>query len=470
MHLIVLGAGLMGVTTAYALLREGHRVTLVERASEAAAATSHANAGLIAASRALPWPTPDALGVLARALVRRDAVLRIERPWAHGFWRWGFSFLRHGTSAEYVRRSTAKLHLARAAQRALERLFAETGIDGGYARSGLLYLCRSESTRRAALERARHVETCLSAGLPGSGRMSPPLVWVSAQQVAAIEPALTGAVSCSAIVGASHAADDGQGDARRFATGLADLLAERGAVLRFGAQADGLDWTDGRVTAVRLCDGTRLPADGVVVALGPWTTLFARRIGLSMPIHPVKGYSLTVPILDPKAAPRIGGICDDTRVAWCPLDGGRRLRLTTGAVFAGWNVDHCDADFAPHRAFADALWPGLCDWGSRQIERWACLRPMTPSSLPILGAYGATNLWWNCGHGHLGWTLCALSAEVMAALVAGRDPALDADALDPVSSRWRMASATRKQAVARRGEDGRMRGARSATTEDLSNR
>lgn len=425
MRVIVLGAGLMGVTSAHALWRDGHEVTVVERAARPASATSHANAGLISASRALPWPAPGVWRTLVRGLVERNTPWRID--WAFdtvfdpAFWHWGAQLLALSNVADHDRLARAKLAFAADGHRALRDLIAETGIACGYRAQGLVYVCRSAKTRAAAEARSAYV-----------ARHGVRLAVIAARQAAQIEPALEAAVAQGTVIAASYAPEDGQGDARRFTEALARWLAGRGVGFRYGTAATDLRLRGRRVTQVVLADGTTLDCDAVVAALGPYVgpvigSGLSDALGEAPPIHPVKGFSMTVPVRDPARAPQLGGICEDTLVAWCPVDDGRSLRLTTGANFGARDTAWRAEDFEPHRCAAESLWPGLLDWESPAVERWACLRPMTPSSLPFIGRGSFENLWWNAGQGHIGWTMCAGSANVLADVIGGRTPRVPLD-------------------------------------------
>ncbi len=401
----------MGVTTAHALWRDGHEPIVLERAQHPAAETSHANAGLIAASRALPWPAPGALRELWLAVRGRSAALKITQPLDATLIRWGGEFLAYANNKDYARLSAAKLGFARWCQQRLEAWLTETGIDCGYRRRGLLHLCSSPASERALRERAQWV-----AGF--GARMD----WLEPAELGALEPSLRAACTAGELIGAGYSPEDAEGDARLFTVALAERLQAAGVAFHFGVAVEAVASQERRLTELILADGRRLACDAAVVALGPWTPVWARRLGWRIPIYPVKGFSITVPVRHPADAPSRGGLCEDTRVAFCPLEEGRWMRLTTGAVFAGWDTSFSAGDFLLHRTTADRLWPGLLDWDSPEARHWACLRPMTPSSLPILQAYGFDNLWWNCGQGHIGWTMSAGSAEVIAALIAGREP------------------------------------------------
>lgn len=411
MKVTVLGAGLIGVATAYYLWRDGHEVEVIDEATQAASVTSYANACLISPSRALPWPTPRASETVWRALTDSSAPMRITKPFDPALWRWGREFMSYANSKDFERLTSAKLSFARFCQTELEATLHATAVDCGYQRDGLLYVCRSQAAMASARERAN-----LVAAHGYDNQI------LSRDEVIALEPSL----AASTIVGGTFAVSDAQGDSRAFTRALATWLAAR-----------GVDFVWGGVVAARLIERGQkyelhtarggLKADAFVVALGPKTPRFARMLGVRIPIYPVKGYSVTIPVRDVNLAPKRGGICEDSLIAYCPLqsDSGPTMRITTGAVFSGQDPSFGDSDFATHREHFEALFPGALDWSDPSVEHWACQRPMTPSSLPIIQQHRFDNLYWNCGQGHIGWTMSCGSGRIMADLIAGRPPAFD---------------------------------------------
>jgi D-amino-acid dehydrogenase len=416
MKVIVLGAGLIGVATAYYLWRDGHSVEVIDRNDDAASETSYANACLISSSRALPWPTPSSHKTVWRALTDINASMRILKPLDPRLWKWGGEFMSYANEADYERSSRAKLGFAKFCQKELEVVIRDTGVDCGYKKDGLLYVCRSEATLNAARERAKLV-----------AKHDYEVRILTRDEAIAIEPAL----AHTEFVGASYAVSDAQGDSRVFTRALAQWLAARGVKFRYGETVSGMQTVVDRGYAV-FANHDELQADAFVVALGPRTYHFAKQMGLRVPIYPVKGFSLTVPIKDRARAPTRGGICEDTLVAYCPV--GDMMRITTGALFTGDDTSHADQDFIAHRESFESLFPGALDWDDEsRIERWACLRPMTPSSLPILTTtvdkFGDGSLIWNCGHGHIGWTMSCGSGRIAADLLAEREPSFDLRAM-----------------------------------------
>lgn len=417
MKVVVLGAGLIGVASAYYLWRDGHDVEVIEQHAGPARVTSYANACLISASRALPWPTPTAYKTLWRALTDSSAPMRVTKWLDPALWRWGREFLSYAKAREYQRLTRAKLAFAGFCQDELEATLAATGVDCGYKRDGLLYVCRSDATLVAARARAT-------------------LVGTHGYDVRALTRAETlaydAALAQSTAVGATFAVSDAHGDSRVFTQALAGWLAsrdERPVRFRYGETARATLAQRGGSLAFATEHGA-LNADTFVVALGPQTAQLGRQIGRRIPIYPVKGYSMTVPVRDAARAPTRGGICEDSLIAWCPLTqagGGRpRMRITTGAVFSGQDDRFAAIDFSAHREHFESLFPGALAWDDASVEYWACQRPMTPSSLPIIQRDPQhANLFWNCGQGHIGWTMSCGSGRVVADIVASRTPSFD---------------------------------------------
>ncbi len=415
MKVVVLGAGLIVVASAYYLWRDGHEVEVIEQHAEAASVTSYANACLVSASRALPWPTPTAYKTIWRALTDASAPIRVQKLFDPALWRWGREFFSYANQRDFERLTKTKLAFARFCQRELEDTLEQTGVDCGYKRDGLLYVCRSDATMVASRARAALV-----------GQHGYDVRVLSRDEVIALEPPL----APSTVVGGTLAVTDAQGDSRAFTRELAGWLAARGVHFGYGVKVQARMTGGGRSCRIYGHSG-ELKADAYVLALGPNTAAFAKdgwRVTGGVPVYPVKGFSLTVPINDVSKVPQRGGICEDSLIAWCPLQGpsGPVMRITTGAVFSGQDNGFTDADFLPHREHFEALFPGALDWKSASVEQWACQRPMTPSSLPIIQRDAHYDrLFWNCGQGHIGWTMSCGSGRVIADLIAERAPSFD---------------------------------------------
>ncbi|WP_135470837.1 D-amino acid dehydrogenase [Crenalkalicoccus roseus] len=414
MRVAVLGAGVIGVTTAWYLAREGHDVTVVERNAEPARGTSFANAGLVAPGHSLTWASPKAPRVLLRSLFLPDQALRLRLRADPRMWAWCFRFLRNCTAKRARINTLRKLALCVYSQRELRTLVAETGLRYDGLRHGLLYLYRDA----ASLERGVAAMAVLRD--EGGQRMEV----VDAARAAEIEPAL-GAGGAARIAGGIYCPDDESGDARAFTEALAALCQDRAGVrFRYNETVLGAEVEGDRVHAM-VTDHGRVEADAFVLALGTHSPTLGRKLGLRLPVYPVKGYSVTIPVEGHNGAPDVGGVDENNLVAWCRM--GDRFRLTATAEFAGFDTSHRPSDFAAMLRVGRELFPEAGNWG--QPSYWAGLRPMTPEGTPILGRGRHRNLWINTGHGHMGWTMACGSAHITADLIAGRRPAVSTDGM-----------------------------------------
>jgi len=407
MRVVVLGAGVIGATTAWALARDGHEVTVVEREAEPASATSYANAGLVAPGHAFSWASPAAPATLLRSLLEPDQALRLKPSADPRLWLWLARFLRECTAARARANTVHKLALCRYSVQVLDEVVAETGVAFDGQRGGNLYLYRSQKSLDAGVG---HMDFLAEHGLE--------IRVLDRDAVAALEPAL--APARERIAGAIHSPTDQSGDACLFTRNLAAWSRERqGVEYRFGTEVLGLDASGDRVTRV-VTDRGYVPADAVVMCLGCDSALLGRRLGLSLPIYPVKGYSVTLPVGARNAAPRLGGVDEENLVAWSRL--GDRLRVTSTAEFSGYDTSWRPEDFRAMLRAARDLFPDAADYGAP--EHWAGLRPMTPGGTPLFGFARYANLLLNTGHGHIGWTMSCGSARVTADLLAGRPTAV----------------------------------------------
>lgn len=403
---VILGGGLMGVTTAWELAREGHAVTVIDRQPGPAQETSFANAGLVAPGHALTWASPRAPKILFKSLYRNDQALRLKPSADPRLWAWCLQFLMNCT-AERSRSNTArKLKLCVYSQHALQSLTAETGIAYDSIRKGLLYVYRDAASLARGIANTQILRD-------GGQRME----ILDAAGIARIEPALAG--GAAKLAGGLYCPDDESGDAHLFTTALAEKCRDLGVTFRFGTTITGFDTTADRVEQVRTDQGAE-PGDAFVLALGSYSPLLGRALGLRLPVYPIKGYSVTVPA-EAGGVPDVGGVDEDNLVAWCRM--GDKLRLTATAEFSGYSTTHSPADFRPMLNAARDLFPHGGDY--ERPSYWACLRPMTPSGLPIFGRGRQRNLWLNTGQGHMGWTMACGSARITADLIAGRPPAID---------------------------------------------
>lgn len=412
MHVIILGAGLAGVTSAWYLRRAGHAVTVVDRQPAAGRETSFANGGQISASHPEPWANPDAPAQILRWLGREDAPLlfRPRLEWAQ--WSWGLRFLLECLPGRSRRNTIAIARLALHSRGCLHALLAETGIEYDRLQKGILHLFFSpREFARAGARAALLHEFGMRAEVLG------------ARGCVEVEPALS---DCrDDLQGGLYAPDDETGDALAFTQQLAEGCRQAGVVFRFGVHVFSLaEGSRGiRAAIAKTEDGStvQLGGDAFLLALGSHSAALARPLGDSLPIYPVKGYSVTLPLADAASAPVVS-ITDESRRIVCSRL-GNRLRIAGTAELAGFdsrvNPDRCGAILRRARQ----LFPHIAEDG--EAEYWAGLRPATPGNVPIIGRGRPVNLFYNTGHGTLGWTLACGSGQAIADIMDGRRPGVE---------------------------------------------
>ena len=409
MHILVLGAGVVGVASAWHLAREGHRVTVVDRQPEAAREASFANGGQVSVSHAEPWANPDAPARILKWLGREDAPLRFRPRLDAAQWVWSARFLLECLPSRTARNAAAVAALARLSHAELKRVRAEAGIEYDGLAKGVLHFFTEPADYDAA--RRKHPEL-RALGLN--------LEIKTGDECRAIEPAL--ADSRVAIHGGLYCPDDESGDARKFTLELAARAAAQGVEFRYGVTVERIERAGGRVTGVRVAASAGLEtlgADAVVLSLGSYSPRFAAPLGERLPIFPVKGYSVTIPA--GPGAPFVSLTDEAQKLVLSRL--GDRLRIAGMAELAGYDlaIDEARCRRILDRVFR--LFPGA---GERsQAEFWTGLRPATPGNVPVIGrSRRYRNLYYNTGHGTLGWTLSCGSAKVLADVVAGREPGI----------------------------------------------
>ena len=411
MRITVLGAGLAGVTAAWHLLEDGHEVTVADRRPAAALETSFANAGLISTGHAFAWASPRAVQVMLKSLVLRDQPLRLRMSADPAFWRWTLRFLGQCTTARAHANTRVKHRLCRYSEDLLHDLVTRNDIPCDRERQGLLYLHRTQESLERGVANMRIMQE-------GGHEVEV----VDRDRAAAIDPAL--APSKAKIAGGIYCPTDGSGDAHKFTQALATLCAERGVRFLYDTTVQRLEASGDQVERA-VTDRGDLPADAFVVALGSYSPLLTQALGDQVPVYPVKGYSVTIPLDGANGAPTIGGIDEDNLCAYTRL--GDRVRVTSVAEFAGYDTSHQPGDFRSMLGALQDLYPNAGDFS--QPRFWACLRPMTPDGPPIVGRGRCRNLYYDTGHGHMGWTMSCGTAKITADLIAGRTPAVPLDGL-----------------------------------------
>jgi D-amino-acid dehydrogenase len=414
MKVLVLGAGVLGTATAWYLVRQGHEVTVIDRREGPGLETSFANGGQISVCHAEPWANPDAPLKILQWLRRDDSPLLFRLRMDPAQWLWGLRFLYECRPSRTRANIAQIVKLSLYSRAALQALRAETGIEYDALTRGILhyYTDRGEFDRAGA-----------SASIMNEHGLDRAVKTVD--EAIAIEPALGHARD--KIVGATYTPTDESGDAHKFTQELARMAAARGARFLYNRtiRAAGTEGT--RVTGIVARHGegedTTIDADAYVVALGSYSPLLTGPIGLYLPIYPAKGYSASVPVADPAAAPTVSLTDDSAKIVFSRL--GERLRIAGTAELSGYSTDlnpvRCEALIRRARE----MFPGAGDY-DRAIF-WTGLRPSTPSNVPLVGRTGYSNLFLNTGHGTLGWTMACGSGRALADIISGKQPEVDFD-------------------------------------------
>jgi len=412
MKILVLGAGVIGTSTAWYLAEAGHDVEVIDRRPSPGMETSFANGGQISVCHAEPWANPDAPAKILKWIWRDDAPLLFRLRMDPHQWMWGLRFLlecfpsrTHANIAEIVK-------LSLYSRASLHELRAATGITYNEVKLGILHYY----TEAAEFERA-----VTSASIMRKYGLDREVKTV--EQAIAIEPALGAARD--KIVGATYTPSDESGDAHLFTVRLAEMAQQKGVRFHFGRTVAEIRAEGGRITGVVTRQGAGheavMTADAYVVALASYSPLFTRPIGIDLPVYPAKGYSASVPIRDDAKAPRVSLTDDSAKIVYSRL--GNRMRIAGTAELSGYSTDlnavRCEALIRRARE----MFPEAGDY--ERASFWTGLRPSTPSNVPLVGRTRLPNLYLNTGHGTLGWTMAAGSGRALADIISGRKPHVD---------------------------------------------
>ena len=432
MNILVLGAGIIGISTAWHLLERGHTVTVVDRQSDAALETSFANAAQISVSYCEPWANRAAPWKALKWMFDPEAPLLLRPRMDRAQWRWCLEFLGQCNDAAFERNVAQIVALGAYSHQAHQALVRSLGLEFHRLERGIAHFFCDQASFDAA---GHAVELMRRHGV--QRRL------VSREELLQIEPAFRS--YAAHISGGTYTPTDESGDARLFTQQLARHCAQQGAQLLFGHEVLSLQASGGAIksVAVRACQqragGEKDPqnspiqhlrADAVVVACGSYSAPLLRSVGLRVPIYPGKGYSATFALRRPEGAPWVSTIDDAKKIAMSRL--GDSLRVAGTIELSGWDLT-LDSPLAQARCHMlarriETLLPGVCDTRlpheGGQPQFWAGLRPATPTNIPLIGATPLAGLWLNAGHGTLGWTHGAGSGRALAALMSGERPAL----------------------------------------------
>ena len=412
MQVIVLGAGLLGTTSAHFLRQLGHDVTVIDRQAAPAAETSFANGGQISVSHAEPWANPSAPLKVLQWLGKEDAPLLFRLRADPQQWRWGLQFLRECTPARTRHNIAQIVRLGTYSRDTLQQLRRDLGLQYDQRTQGILHFYTSQKEFDAAEAPAAQMRDL------GCDRRV-----ISADEAVRLEPALRHIRP--QLAGATFTSEDESGDARQFTLALAERCRQDGVRFLMGHHVMALREVGGRIDHVEVTDADgafqRLRADAFVLAMGSFSPLLAQPLGIRLPIYPAKGYSVTMPVKEAAMAHQVSLTDDEYKLVFSRL--GDRLRIAGTAELNGYSRDlnrvRCEAIVRR----TEQLFPGAGD--TAQAQFWTGLRPATPSNVPIIGQSRVPNLFLNTGHGTLGWTHACGSGKSVARIVSGLAPELE---------------------------------------------
>ncbi|MEY1592577.1 D-amino acid dehydrogenase [Burkholderia sp. Bmkn7] len=410
MRVVILGSGVVGVASAYYLARAGHEVTVIDREAGPALETSFANAGQISPGYAAPWAAPGVPLKAVKWMFEKHAPLAIRLDGTRFQLQWMYQMLRNCTAERYAVNKGRMVRLAEYSRDCLQALRADTGIQYEGRTGGTLQLFRTQQQLDGA---AKDIAVLQEANVP--------FELLSPAELKNAEPALA-AVSHK-LTGGLRLPGDETGDCQLFTTRLTALAESLGVKFRYNTPIDALAIAGGKIAGVQ-CGSETVRADAYVVALGSYSTSFISNL-MKIPVYPLKGYSITAPIVNEAAAP-VSTVLDETyKIAITRFD--QRIRVGGMAEIVGFDKKLRAARRETLEMCVNDLFPGGGD--TSKATFWTGLRPMTPDGTPIVGRTPVSNLFLNTGHGTLGWTMSCGSGQLLADLISGKMPAIQADDL-----------------------------------------
>ncbi|MEY3991714.1 MAG: hypothetical protein RIS04_477 [Pseudomonadota bacterium] len=412
MKVVVLGAGVIGTTTAWALARQGAEVTVIERQPGAALETSYANAGQVSPGYSTPWAAPGIPLKAMKWLFQRHAPLAIRLDGSWFQMRWMAHMLANCSASRYTINKERMMRLSEYSRDCLRNWRAEVGLHYDERSAGTLQLFRTQAQLDAA---QRDVEVLQACGVP--------FELLDRTGVIRAEPGL--AHASASFCGGLRLPNDETGDCHQFTSQLATKATELGVKFLYGQSVSHLQHDGQHLQGITLADQTTLHADRYVLAAGSYSRDLLLPLGLDIPVYPVKGYSLTLPITNETLAPQSTVLDETYKIAVTRL--GDRIRVGGMAELGGF-----DLRLNPRRRQTlEKVTRELFAGGDlSQAEFWTGLRPMTPDGTPLVGATPLSNLYLNTGHGTLGWTMACGSAQVLADQIMGVQPAINTEGLD----------------------------------------
>lgn len=412
MRVMVLGSGVIGTTSAYYLARAGFEVVVVDRQPAPAQETSFANAGQVSPGYASPWAAPGVPFKAIKWLLQKHAPLAIKLTGDVDQYLWMAQMMMNCTSSRYAVNKARMVRLSEYSRDCLDELRAETGIAYEGRQLGTTQLFRTQAQLENA---AKDIAVLQQSGVP--------FELLDREGIIRVEPAL--AQVADKLAGALRLPNDQTGDCQIFTTKLAQMAVELGVEFRFGQNIQQLEFAGDQINGVMIDDKLET-ADHYVLALGSYSPKMLKPLGIKAPVYPLKGYSLTVPIVNPAMAPN-STILDETyKVAITRLED--RIRVGGMAEIAGFDLSLNPKRLATLKMITNDLYPQGGDL--QRAEFWTGLRPATPDGTPIVGATPYRNLFLNTGHGTLGWTMACGAGRLLADLLTRKRPQISAEGLD----------------------------------------
>ncbi|NVK18179.1 MAG: D-amino acid dehydrogenase [Methylocystaceae bacterium] len=412
MRILVLGAGVVGTTTAFYLQRAGHEVVVIDRQNEPGMETSFANGGQIAAAHADPWASPATPWKALKWIGQKEAPLLFHyMRYDPALWSWCLKFLSNCTQKKTEVNTERTLRIALHSRECLKNIRKKISLDYDHREEGILHFYRSEKEFELAVKAA---ETMRKYGLDRKV-LSPSDCVKTEKNLAGIE---------SDLVGGIYSANDESGDAHRFTQQLGAYCRQQAVEFATNHDIQSLIIEDGKVKGVKTDKGD-IYGDGVVICLGSFSAPFLKPYGLKLPIYPAKGYSITLPLTKPDNAPTVSLTDDEFKLVFSRL--GDRLRVAGTAELGGYSTDvnQIRSRFILKKTLE--IFPDCGD--PMGVDYWAGLRPKTPDSVPIIGKTPIDSLYLNTGHGTLGWTMSCGSAQVIADIISKKTPEIDLSGL-----------------------------------------
>ena len=413
MEVLILGGGVVGVTTAYQLLKDGHKVMVIDRLPPGIGGASYGNAGLIATGHSIAWGSPKALKIWFNSMFHQDPVFRMKFQADPQFIRWGLKFLFQCTEYKAKRNSLAKHRISSYSQKKLKEVVEETNIQYERNANGLIYLYRNSQAMAAS---SSHVRLLQEVGQT--------LETVEKERALEIIPELKD--SKDQIAGGVFSPTDESGDSKIFTEQLMEFCRGMGGTFESGVAIERLEASGTKIKRV-VTDRGVFTADNYVLCLGAWSPLLVRTsLGVRISVCPVKGYSITIPVEKGHTPPRIGGLHEEDLLGFAPM--GNHFRVSSVSEFTGYDIGHTPEDFEHILSTSKKLFPNAGNYD--KAEFWSGFRPMTPEGTPILGKERHSNLFYNTGHGHLGWTMSCGTARITADLIAGKTPEISTELME----------------------------------------